>query len=534
MTISDPAFGNEAGPALLRRWIKRAAERHPDKPFIVCAEDGRSINYGQLLDVTRRMAGYLHGQGIGANERVVLLSNNSIEHLACYFGVMAYGATICTVHVEMNRNQLDDIFKRLNARLVLYESGLQLDALLAEVSAPCFELGMWDRPAPDTFYAAVANSAPSEVQVAAGPAGDAVILFTSGTSERPKGVILSFRELLSNAQPTAEGFAMTAEDRIYDFRSFNWCSAQTLSALPPLYCGATLILGRRFSRSRFFEHIKQFGATIATGNPTTLNLLLNGEDTVRREDVPSLRYITSSSAPLTVEEWRRFEERYGIAVAQGYGSSETGWIAAVPGDERRLGSAGRPLPYHDLAIVDAQGRRLPVGEIGQVEIGAFADNDYRYLAEDGTVKIHSRGRIRTGDLGCLDADGFLTLTGREKELIIRGGVNISPMEIDSILMQQPEVIEAATVGVPDKIYGEEVVAYVVLRPGAKLGADDILRHCNAALPAFKAPKRIMLCDALPKTERGKLDRKALVEMWGKNSLSPLAGRGWRDPEGRAG
>ncbi len=517
MTISDPLPSNEAGPQLLRYWIERAAARDPDKPFIVCADDGRSISYGQLRELTRRMAAYLRGQGIGANERVVLLSNNSIEHLACYFGVMAYGATICTVHVEMNRNQLDNIFARLNARLVLYEAGLQLDELLAQVSAPCLALGLWDRPAPDSFYAAVANSAPSDAPLAARPTDDAVILFTSGTSERPKGVILSFRELLANAQPTAEGFGLTAEDRIYDFRSFNWCSAQTLSALPPLYCGATLILGTRFSRSRFFAHIKRYGATVATGNPTTLNLLLNGDDAVRRGDLPALRYITSSSAPLTVEEWRRFEQRFGIAVAQGYGSSETGWIAAVTGEERRFGTAGRPLPYHNLTIVDGQGMRLPVGEIGQVEIGAFADNDYRYLAEDGSVKVNSRGRIRTGDLGSLDAEGFLRLTGREKELIIRGGVNISPVEIDSILMQQADVIEAATVGVPDRVYGEEVVAYVVLRPGASIGADDILRHCNAMLPAFKAPKRIVLSAALPKTERGKLDRKALVESFLRHS-----------------
>src|SRR5262249_19130713 len=145
----------------------------------------------------------------------------------------------------------------------------------------------------------------------------------------------------------------------------------------------------------------------------------------------------------------------------------------------------------------------------------FSDNDYRYLAEDGTVKVYSRGRIRTGDLGSFDADGFLRLTGREKELIIRGGAKISPAEIDSVLMQNPEVMEAATVGVPDQTYGEEVVAYVVLRADATIGADDILRRCNGALPAFKAPKKIMLSDALPKTERGKLDRKALVAQWRK-------------------
>jgi acyl-coenzyme A synthetase/AMP-(fatty) acid ligase len=515
MTIPDPLPANEAGPHVLRHWIDRAAARDPDKPFIVSAEDGRAVGYAQFRDLTRRIATYLRGQGIGVNDRVALLSDNSIEHLVCYFGVIAYGATICTVHVEMNRNQLDNIFARLNPKLALYQPGLQLDDLLAQLSAPRMPLGSCAAPASDTFFGALARTEPSDAHGPARATDDAVILFTSGTRERPKGVVLSFRELLSNAPPTAENFGMTGADRIYDFRSFNWCSAQTLSAVPPLLCGATLILGQRFSRSRFFEHIKKYGATIATGNPTTLNLLLNGDDKVDRENLPTLRYITSSSAPLTVEEWQRFEQRFGIPVAQGYGSSETGWIAAATGDARRLGTVGRPLAYHALAVVDAEGRRLPAGEIGEVELGAFPDNDYRYLADDGTVKVSSRGRIRTGDLGALDADGFLRLTGREKELIIRGGVNISPLEIDSVLMQRPEVVEAACVGVPDQTYGEEVIAYVVLRAGSRASADDILRHCNAALPAFKAPKRIVLSDALPKTERGKLDRKALVEMWSR-------------------
>ena len=174
---------------------------------------------------------------------------------------------------------------------------------------------------------------------------------------------------------------------------------------------------------------------------------------------------------------------------------------------------GRPLAYHDLAVVDGSGRRLPAGETGEVELGGFAGHDYRYLAEDGSVTVASHGRIRTGDLGHLDADGFLRLTGREKELIIRGGVNISPVEIDSFLMQRPELIEVATVGVPDAIYGEEVVSYVVARPGAQVDTGELLRYCGTVLPAFKAPKQIVLSASLPKTERGKLDRKALVEQW---------------------
>ena len=277
--------------------------------------------------------------------------------------------------------------------------------------------------------------------------------------------------------------------------------------------GATLVMAEKFSASRFFQHVRDHRVTLAAGNPTTINILLNTEGNAHRDNLPSLRFVTSSSAPLTIEEWRRFEERFGIPIAQGYGSSETGWIAAIPGEARRLGTVGRPFPCHDLAIVDAAGRRLPPGEIGEVEIGGFADHDYRYLGDDGSVHINGRGRHRTGDLGMLDADGFLRLTGREKDLIIRGGVNISPLEIESILMQRPELIEVATVGVPHAIYGEEVVSYVVARPGATIDVSELLRYCGTALPAFKAPKEIVVSTALPKTERGKLDRRALAEWW---------------------
>ena len=155
--------------------------------------------------------------------------------------------------------------------------------------------------------------------------------------------------------------------------------------------------------------------------------------------------------------------------------------------------------------------------IGQVEIGGFPDHDYRYLAEDGRVTVSCRGRMLTGDLGLIDEDGYLRVTGRAKDLIIRGGVNISPLEIDSFLMQHPALIEVATVGVPDAVYGEEVVSYVVARPGGGVDAAALLRYCSDGLPAFKAPKRIVLTAALPKTERGKLDRRALAEQWRRDT-----------------
>ena len=500
------------GPKLLRDWIARAAERDPEKPWIVCADDARTVSYRQLREVTGRIATLLRDRGIGRNDRVALLADNSIEHLLCYFGVMAYGATICTVHVEMNRNQLDNIFARLAPALVLHQDGLGLDDLLAGVSAPRLRLGRWDQPDDETFFAEVARRTPSDAQTTAGADDDAVILFTSGTSARPKGVVLNYREHLMNIDPAADGFGITADDRVYDFRSFNWASAQLLGALVPVNRGATLVMAQKFSASRFFRHLRDHGVTVAAGNPTTINILLNTETTAHRDNLPALRFLTSSSAPLTVQR-------------NGGGSKNGSAFPLRKGTARARPAGSRPLPASSAASAPSGGRspitasrssmapadRLPPGEIGEVEIGGFAGHDYRYLADDGSVKINGRDRIRTGDLGLIDADGFLSLTGREKDLIIRGGVNISPVEIDGFLMRRPELIEVATVGVPDAIYGEEVVSYVVARPGATVDPGELLRYCSDGLPAFKAPKRIVLSASLPKTERGKLDRRALAQ-----------------------
>lgn len=495
--------GGMAGPQLLRSWIDAAAERHPDKPYIVSVDDGRTLSFAALCRATQRIGDALADAGVGRNERIALLSGNSIEHLICYLGVMSYGATICTIHVEMNRHHLAQILSALRPRFTLLEPELTFDGTVTDARTI---------PLTDRFAEEIAQCSGTRVFFESSARDDACILLTSGTSDRPKGVVLSYRELLSNVEPLAEGLGLTTEDRIYDFRSFNWCSAQVLSALTPLSRGATLLLGRKFSRSRFFKHVAEHRATISAGNPTTLNMLLN-EEAPSREALSSLRFIISSSAPLLPEDWRRFERTFGIPVAQSYGCSEIGWIAANPGAQRHFGSVGKPFPYHRLAVVNAGGEPVRVGESGEIEVGGFADIDYRSIAPDGSVRIDAHGRFRTGDLGFIDEAGFLHITGRKKELIIRGGVNISPLEIDAVLSQRPEVMEVATVGIPDRIYGEEVLSFVAIQPGTIVDPGDLIRHCAALLPASKVPKQIVVQHELPKTARGKLDRRALVDAW---------------------
>jgi acyl-coenzyme A synthetase/AMP-(fatty) acid ligase len=325
----------EFGPNLIRHWIDSAAAHDPDKAYIVSVDDRSSISYRQLQRLTRQIATFLAEREIQANDRVALLAGNSIEHLVCYLGVMAYGATICTIHVEMNRRYLTQIVPMLDPRLAVFDTELELDEILSGTSVPSLPLGSFNDSGSGGFFELVAGSKPSDASAAnTRPQDSACVLFTSGTSAWPKGVVLTFRELMANVEPTADGLGMTADDRIYDFRSFNWCSAQVLSALAPLSRGATLILGRKFTRSRFFRNVVEHGATMTAGNPTTINMLLNGNDAADATALASLKFIISSSAPLLSEDWRRFEERFGVPIAVPI-------AASIQSASRRLTSSSR-------------------------------------------------------------------------------------------------------------------------------------------------------------------------------------------------
>ncbi len=520
MTAVRPANAPE-GTVL--RWLEDNHRRHPDKVFVDAIDQQKSISHGEMYALARRIGGALAARGIGANDRVALLSNNSIEHLAAYIATLAYGATICTINVEMNEAHIEHILAAVDAPLVLYEDGLGLERLVGRFAGEWVALGTWRPGGGDGFYREAADASAWEGAAPVATRDDvASVFYTSGTESTPKGVAGSYADLTDNVAAVAEAFAIRNDDRVLDYRSYNWVSAQVLSALAPLSRGATLLMARRFSASRFFDWIGDRRANIAAGNPTVINMLINRPVAVTGAELPHLRFITSSSAPLLVQDWKTFEKIYGIRVCQGYGSSEAIWIAGSNETACRLGSVGRPLPYQHLAIVDGDGTPLPAGETGAIVVNPGDGHDYRYLDADGTYRVHARGRLEIGDLGYLDADGFLFVTGRTKDLIIRGGVNIAPLEIDNVVSELTGVAEAAAIGVPDRIYGEEVVLYVSAKAGSGLTVDDVLDHCRTRLPAAKVPKDVVFRDSLPKNDRGKMDRNALAEIW-KGEAGAVAG-----------
>ncbi|MBK18623.1 MAG: hypothetical protein CMM52_07285 [Rhodospirillaceae bacterium] len=516
-SAGDVGTGRGKPETSLRDWITANAEKHPDKIFIHSVDQNKSITFSQFKTVCDRMATYLQSKEIGANDRVAMLSNNSIEHLCVYIGGMAYGATVCTIHVEMNAVYFEQILNALEPKLTLYEDSedrINSEVLSGKTPGDWLNLGSWEADGNSKgLYAEIEKHPADRVEPVSHWEDDASIYYTSGTASAPKGCIVSFRELIENTPPTAEGLGLTEDDRILEFRAFNWISAQVLSGLSPLSKGATILLARKFSQSRYFDWVKEHKATIGVCNPTGLAMFLNRPIDIHHNEIPHLRFMTSSSAPLMPETWKQFEEKYGVPVAQGYGCSEIGWIAVSNEHTRKFGTVGKPLAYHNLTIVNTDGAEVPLGEMGEIELGGFATNDYRYLDEHGEEKIHAKDRLRTGDLGVMDEDGCVRVTGRAKDLIIRGGVNISPAEVDNILLQLPNLAEAATIGVPDKIYGEEVVCYVAPKPGQSITSEEVLSHCEGKLPGFRMPKQIIVRDELPKTERGKMNRLLLQDQW---------------------
>jgi len=281
----------------------------------------------------------------------------------------------------------------------------------------------------------------------------------------------------------------------------------------PLVAGATCFMAGKFSASRYFDWLGKYDINIGFVVPTIVNMLINRPHDVTGRDLPHLRFLTSSSAPLLDEQWRRFEEMYAIRLAQSFGSSEGGNTAAHRGAARKIGSIGPAQKYQDIRIVDGDGRRLAEGETGEIIVGGGRQQAFGYLLPDGAIERLAEDGHHTGDLGYFDADRHLHITGRAKELIIRGGVNIAPLEIDAVLAGHADVAEAGTIGVPHPVYGEEVVAFVAPRPGAVLAEAALIAHCAGRLPDFKAPKEIIVLDALPRTPRGKLDRPALQALY---------------------
>jgi len=460
-----------------------SAARHPDRAAIRL--DDTVLSYADLDDRSARVAGLLRERGVRPGDRVALMLPNVPEFAVLYYGILRAGAVV----VPMN--------PLLKEREVTYYVADSEAALL--FGAECAGGG---------FAALLASATPDTAVAERDPADTAVILYTSGTTGRPKGAELTHANLAANVEVMASDLVRAGpEDVILGglplFHSFG----QTCGLNTAIRVGACLTLVARFTPAKVLDVLDRDRVTVFEGVPTMYAALLAEP---RRAGL-ALRVCVSGGSALPVELLRGFEEAYGCVILEGYGLSETSPVATFnhPDRGRKAGSIGTPIRGVELRLVDEHGRDVPAGAIGEIAIRGHNVMKGYWQRPEATAEAIPDGWFRSGDLARVDEDGCYFIVDRRKDLIIRGGYNVYPREIEEILYEHPAVAEAAVIGVAHPTLGEEVAAAVVVKPGATASPDDLREYVKGQVAAYKYPRRVCLLDALPKGPTGKILKREI-------------------------
>ena len=499
--------------------LEEHARRRADKIFVESPDQGSRITFGELEALTRRFANFLAAENIRHGDRISVLADNGIEPLVVFWGALRAGVIVNPINVEIREKHVSQILHDVAPKAIFWSRELASDPrALGTGGAPWFSFGAWNAPgagADDLFgHLAAASDAP----VAARPARSdwSLINYTSGTTDAPKGAIWTHEAYYAMCESPVDRLEIGGADTILDYRHFSWSSPQILSIGPTMLTGATLVLARKFSQARLFDWLRDHRVTVCVGIPTVINMLLARPVAITKSDLPALRFMTSSTAPLSVEKHLEFEKTYGIQIVQLAGGTETGFMCGNDPLHRKLGSIGRPTLNMRVRLLDDDGREVGVDEEGEMVVSG-RQLASAYWQGPGQLVPIPQGGFRNGDLARRDADGYVYITGRKKDIIIKGGVNIAALEITNRLLEHPDVADAATIGARDEIYGEVPVGFVALRPGRALDDAALLEHCRTRLAAFKVPGAVRVIDAIPKNANGKVDRAALSALWERQS-----------------
>lgn len=468
----------------------RRALRAPSGPCI--ADDVQSLDNTAFQDAVLAAAATLAGRGVCPNDMVAIVLPNRVELVVTLFAAWHLGACVTPV----------------NPALTPVEAGYQIEDSGAKVvvgdpaATPATTL---DVSALTTYGAG--TSVPAEP--AARSDGLALVIYTSGTTGRPKGVMLDHANVEAMCQMIVDGLGLRADDHSLLVLPLFHVNGITVSVLSPLLAGGRTTIAARFRPDTFFTEVERVRPTYFSAVPAIYAMLANLPPDVA-PDTSSLRRVVCGAAPMPAELIGVFEKRFGVPIVEGYGLSEGTCASTLnpPDGVRKPGTVGIPLPGQDVALFQEDGTigRDGVGEV--VIKGPNVMRGYLNRAED-TARTIVDGWLHTGDVGRFDGDGYLVLVDRIKDMIIRGGENIYPKEIENVLYTHPDVVEAAVVGAPDAVYGEVPVAFVALKAGSTATAEDLHAHCTGSLARMKIPTRIDLVAALPKNPVGKIDKPTL-------------------------
>jgi malonyl-CoA/methylmalonyl-CoA synthetase len=481
--------------------LQRHFPTAPDKPAILTG-DGRQITYAELDGWSARYGRALLAQGARPGDRVAYQTEKSPEGLFLYLGCLRAGLVALPMNPAYRADEVGYMLGNAEPAIFVGDPA-RMDELQPKVP----RLLTLDAKGRGSLADAAAVQ-PADLEPASMAPGDlAAMLYTSGTTGRPKGAPLSHANLSSNAQVLAEAWAFTGDDVLLHALPVFHAHGLFVASHVSLLSGATMLWLDRFDARRVIELLPQ--ATVMMGVPTFYTRLLD-EPAFDRHACRNTRLFVSGSAPLLAETWREFERRTGHAILERYGMSEILMHTGNPlHGQRRPGSVGRPFAGSAVRIVDAEDRELPAGEIGSVLVkGPNVFAGYWRMPEKNAEEFTADGWFRTGDLGLLGTDGYLTLVGRAKDLVITGGLNVYPPEVEAVIDELPGVVESAVIALPHRDLGEAVTAVVKPRD-ATLDEATVIAHCKAKLAAFKVPKRVLLVTELPRNAMGKVQKKLL-------------------------
>src|SRR3954452_23495730 len=478
--------------ASLAQLLTQTASRHGDR--IALKLDDAELNYAAFDEGASRVAGLLRERGVQPGDRVGLMLPNVPYFPVIYYGILRAGGAVVPMNVLLKGREVSFYLSDPGAKHLFawhdFADAARTGAEEAGAEAIIVEPGGFERLLAD------APSAPENAE----RAGDdtAVILYTSGTTGTPKGAELTHDNLLRNAEVTARTLVEVTEDDVILgalplFHAFGQTCAMNVAVL----AGACLTLIPRFAGEKALEIIKRDGVTCFEGVPTMYHALLGAAGD---HDVSSLRLCISGGAAMPVEVMRQFEEAFGCIILEGYGLSETSPVASFnhPDRERKPGSIGTPIEGVEMKLID-----------GEIAIRGHNLMKGYWNKPDATEKAMQDGWFLTGDVARTDDDGYFFIVDRKKDMIIRGGYNVYPREIEEVLYEHPAVSEAAVVGVPDESMGEEVGVAVVLKQGAEASADEIRAYVKERVAAYKYPRKIWFPDELPKGPTGKILKREI-------------------------
>lgn len=492
---------------LITENLQMHAENQPEKVFTIF--EGREWTYGEFFEKAQRIAAYFQEKEYGKDDIIALYARNSDTFLVVYYGLQLGGFTVMPVNTRLAASEVDFIFNHSEARAIIYDQAL-IDTF-KETSRE-FETAITFDGENGELESIFADDSLVFTPVKLEEEDTATIMYTSGTTGNPKGVMLTHRNLRAVSQTWQEALKMQETDRMLISTPMFHCAALHCFITPTTYSGGSIAIEEAFSPVGTLHTLQTVKPTIFFGVPTMYSIMLNLPE-IKEVSLSSLRLFCYGAAPMPYELVKQLKETFpNIGVQNLYGQTENSPGATTLKDHLaldKIGSVGEPLPNTEVRVVGEDEQDMPTGEVGQIIVKGPQVMKGYYKNEKETNRTLRNGWLFTGDLGKFDEDGLLYIVDREKDMIIRGGENVYPIEVEEVLYQIPQLLEATVVGIPHEIYGEVPKAFVVFKEGESISKEDILEYARKNLARYKVPTEIEVVDELPRNASGKVLKHVL-------------------------